>query len=110
MGDFLYKRFDTNPEIWRYRGGQGESKAIAWSSPLPFVTCAVFDFLCVHFRLVSWHSTVEFAAALWLALPLPMLVVTAIWIKLSAPIAASYSVGWLVKLLVAAISVVLILR
>ena len=109
MGDLLYKRFDTNPEIWRFPGGKGESKAIAWSSPLPFVTCAVFDFLCVHLRLFSCRSTVEFAAALWLALPLPMLIVNAIWMKLSAPIAASYSVGWLVKLLVAAFSVALIL-
>ena len=109
MGDLLHKRFDTNPEIWRFPGGKGESKAIAWSSPLPFVTCAVFDFLCVHLRLYSYRSTFEFAAALWLALPLPMLIVNAIWMKLSAPIAASYSVGWLVKLLVAAFSVALIL-
>ena len=38
MGDLLYKHFDRNHEIWRYPGGQGESKAIACSSPLPFVT------------------------------------------------------------------------
>lgn len=109
MGDLLYKRFDRYPEIWRFRGGKGESKAIAWSSPLPFVTCAVFDFLCVQLRLSSYRSTFEFAVALWLAAPLPMLIATAIWMKLSAPIAASYSVGWLVKLLVAAFSVALIL-
>lgn len=37
-GDWLHRRY-TYPEIWR----QGaESRAIALSSPLPFLTCAVF--------------------------------------------------------------------
>ena len=44
MGDLVYKRFDKHPEIWRFAGGQGESRAIAWSAALPFLTCAVFDF------------------------------------------------------------------
>ena len=106
--DFLYKRFDRAPEIWRFRGGQGESKAIAWSSPLPFVTCAVFDLLCVHLRLISCHATFGFAVTLWLAVAVPMLISNAIWTKLSAPITAWYAVGWLVKLLVAAVALVLI--
>ena len=108
MGDLLYKRFDRAPEIWRFRGGQGESKAIAWSSPLPFVTCAVFDLLCVHLHFFSCHSTFWFAVALWLAVAVPMLISNGIWTKISAPITASYAVGWLVKLLVAACSVALI--
>jgi hypothetical protein len=109
MGDVLYKHFDKNPEIWRVSGGQDESKAIAWSSPLPFFTCAVFEFLCVHFGLHSYRSAFEFAALVWLVAPLPLLVTNGIWIKLSAPITASYSIGWLVKLLVAAFFVVLFL-
>jgi hypothetical protein len=109
MGDLLYKHFDKNPEIWRYTGGKGESKAIAWSIPIPLLTCAVFEFLCVHFRLHSYHSAFKFALAVWLVAPLPMLITNGIWIKLSAPITASYSIGWLVKLLVAAFFVVLFL-
>jgi hypothetical protein len=34
------------PEIWRYPGGPGESKAIAWSALLPFLTSAVFILVC----------------------------------------------------------------
>jgi hypothetical protein len=109
MGDLLYKHFDKNPEIWRYTGGKGESKAIAWSIPIPLLTCAAFEFLCVHFRLHSYHSAFKFALAVWLVAPLPMLVTNGIWIKLSAPITASYSIGWLVKLLAAAFFVVLFL-
>ena len=40
MGDWLYKRYDKHPEIWRYRGGQGETNAIIWASLLPFLTCS----------------------------------------------------------------------
>jgi len=47
--------------------------------------------------------------ALWFVAPLPMLIANAIWMKLSAPIAASYAIGWLVKLFIAALSVALIL-
>jgi hypothetical protein len=46
MGDWLYKRYNQYPEIWRHPHGQGEMKAIAWYTPLPFVTCAVFAVLC----------------------------------------------------------------
>ncbi|SRR6266478_9453003 len=34
MGDWLYKRYNQYPEIWRYPHGQGEMKAIAWYTPL----------------------------------------------------------------------------
>ena len=35
MGDWLYRRYDQHPEIWRHPRGQGEMKAIAWASLLP---------------------------------------------------------------------------
>jgi hypothetical protein len=109
MGDLLYKRFDRYPEIWRHPGGGGEARAISLSSLLPFVTCGVFALFCVHEHFLSYRPTFQLAIALWLIAPLPMLVANAIWMKLSAPIAVSYSVGWLVKLLVAAFCVVLFL-
>ena len=102
MGDLLYRRFNQHPEIWRHKGGQGESAAIAWSSPLPFLTCGIFVLLCVGLRLHSLSATVKLAMAVWLIAPLPLLVTNALFIKLHPAIAASYSLGWLVKLLVAA--------
>ncbi len=48
-GDWIHRRY-TYPEIWR----QGEeSRAIALTSPLPFLTCGVFA--CVAARL-GLHS------------------------------------------------------
>lgn len=110
MGDFVYKRFDTHPEIWRVSGGKSETGAIVWSTVLAFVTCAVFDFLCVRLGLLSYSSAVGLAVGIWLAATLPMLAANAIWIKISAPIAASHAAGWLIKLLIAATTVVAILN
>lgn len=109
MGDWLYKRYDRNPEIWRYQGGQGENKAILWSSVLPFLTCGVFVLLCGSLHFYSYRETFLLAVAIWLIGPLPLLITNALWLKLAPAIAASYAVGWLVKLALAALAVVLIL-
>ncbi len=109
MGDWLYKRYDRNPEIWRYAGGLGENKAILWSSLLPFVTCGVFVFLCGGLHLYSYRGTLKLALAIWLIGPLPLTIVNALWLKIAPAIAASHALGWLVKLVAAAVAVGLIL-
>jgi hypothetical protein len=110
MGDLLYRRYNKHPEIWRYPRGQGETKAIAWSSPLPFLTCAVFAFLCLELGLHSYSATLKLALGAWLIGPLPLIISTALFLKLQPAIAMAYSLGWLVKLVVAAATVVWILR
>src|SRR6516164_7619747 len=110
MGDLLYRRFNRYPEIWRHTGGQGESAAIAWSGPLPFLTCAVFCLLCVALHLQGVRETFELAMAIWLLAPLPLLVTHGLFIKLEPPIVASYCAGWLVKLLVAAAAAAWVVR
>lgn len=108
-GDWLYKRYDRNPEIWRYRGGQGEGKAILWSSLLPFLTCGVFVLVCGRLHFNTYHETLKLALVIWLIGPLPLTITNALWVKLAPAIATSYAVGWLVKLAIAALAVVLIL-
>jgi hypothetical protein len=110
MGDLLYKRFNQHPEIWRFPHGQGEMQGIVWSAPLPFVTCAVFTLLCARLGLHSYRATVDLALAIWLIGPLPLLIVHGMFIKLHPAIIAAYALGWLVKLVVAAVVVTLILR
>jgi len=66
MGDWLYKRYDQSSEIWRHPHGKGEMKAIAWYTPLPFVSCAVFAVLCARLNLHSYSTTVKLALAIWL--------------------------------------------
>jgi hypothetical protein len=104
-----YKRFNKHPEIWRYPGDREASKAIAWSAPLPFLTCAVFALACVQLHVYSYGATVKLAFEMWLIAPVPWIITTSLWMKLQPMIAAAYSLGWLVKLVLAAVSVASIL-
>ena len=85
-------------------------KAIAWSAPLPFITCTFFTLPCARLNLHSYTATFKLALAVWLVGPLPLLIANALFIKLHSAIVASYSLGWLVKLVIAAVAVTLILR
>ena len=58
-GDWIHRRF-TYPEIWR----QGaEAKAIALTSPLPFLTCGVFAYVASRLGIHSVPAALEFAGA-----------------------------------------------
>jgi hypothetical protein len=105
-GDWLHRRY-TYPEIWR-RGNEG--RAIALSSPLPFLTCAVFAYTAARLGLHSLPSVLKFAAAVWLIGPLPLILANAAFMKLHRVFVASYAIGWLVKLLIVAVAVGLFLQ
>jgi hypothetical protein len=108
-GDWLYKRYDRHPEIWRV-SGQNETKAIVWASFLPFVTCVVFAFTCAWLHLFSFGVCSLLALAIWIIATVPLMVVNSLFMKISLPIAISHALGWLVKLLIAAAAVALIVR
>ena len=105
-GDWLHRRY-TYPEIWR-KGAEG--RAIALSSPLPFLTCAAFAYAAARLGLHSLPSAVKFAAAVWLIGPLPLILANAAFMKLHRVFVASYAIGWLVKLIVVAVAVGLFLQ
>jgi hypothetical protein len=109
MGDWLYKRFDQHPEIWRV-SGRNEATAIAWASPLPFLTCACFAFTCWWLQFHSFRTTMLFALSVWIMAVLPLMIANALFIKISTPIAIAHASGWLVKLIIAAAAVALIVR
>ena len=68
-GDWLHRRF-TYPEVWR-QGAEG--RAIALSSPLPFLSCGVFAYLAARLGLHTVTSTLKLAIAVWLIGPLPLI-------------------------------------
>src|ERR1700691_894060 len=107
-GDWLYKRYDRHPEIWRYQAGQGENKAILRSRMFAFLTCGVFVLLCTGLHLHSYRASLKLAAPVWLIGPLPLTIVNGLWLKLAPAIAVSWAAGGLVKLALAAIAVALI--
>jgi hypothetical protein len=105
-GDWIHRRY-TYPEVWR----QGaESRAIALTSPLPFLTCAVFACICARLSLYSVPSAIQLAVAVWLIAPLPLILTNAAFIKLHRVFVISYVTGWLIKLVIVAIAVGLFLR
>lgn len=100
-GDWIHRRY-TYPEIWR----QGaESQAIALTSPLPFLTCAIFAWLALRLGLHSMAAECKLAVAIWLIGPLPLILTNAAFMKLHRVFVASYAVAWLVKLIIAAAAV-----
>lgn len=107
MGDWLYKRYDKHPEIWRYRGGQGEMRAIIWASLLPFLTCSVFVVVCARLHLSSYSATVKMALAVWLIGPLPLTIANSLFMKLSPAVALAHALGWMVKLVLVGLAVAL---
>jgi hypothetical protein len=105
-GDWLHRRF-TYPEVWR-KGG--EAKAIAISSPLPFLTCGAFAFLSARLGVHSLIGASKLALAVWVIGPLPLILTNAAFIKLHRVFVLSYLLSWLVKLEIAAVAVALFLR
>jgi hypothetical protein len=100
-GDWLHRRY-TYPEVWRTGS---EVRAIALSSTLPFLTCAVFAYTVARLGLHSILSAVELAGAVWLIGPLPLILTNAVFMKLHRVFVASFALGWLVKLMIVAIAV-----
>jgi hypothetical protein len=105
MGDWLYKRYDKHPEIWRHHRGEGETKAIIWASLLPLLTCSFLVFVCARLGLSQYGAALKLAGAIWLIGPLPLIVANSLFLKITPVIAASHALGWLVKLLVTGLAV-----
>lgn len=105
-GDWVHRRF-TYPEIWR-KGA--EQKAIALTSPLPFLTCGVFAYVAAKLGIHSLPGALKFAFAVWMIGPLPLILTNAAFIKLHRVFVASYAAGWLIKLSIVAIAVGLFLH
>jgi hypothetical protein len=100
-GDWLHRRY-TYPEIWR-KGA--ESRAIALTSPLPFLTCGVFAYVAARLGLHSVSGALKLAVAVWLIGPLPLILANAAFIKMHRVFVVCYAIGWLIKLGIVAVAV-----
>jgi hypothetical protein len=98
--DWLHRRY-TYPEIWR----QGnESRAIALTSPLPFLTCGIFAYVSARLGLHTVASTTKLAFSMWLICSLPLILTNAAFMKLHRVFVVSYATGWLIKLVIVAVA------
>ena len=100
-GDWIHRRF-TYPETWREGA---ETKAIALTSPLPFLTCGVFAYAAAKLGIHTTPAALQFAGAVWMIGPLPLILTNAAFMKLHRVFVLSYATGWLIKLSIVAIAV-----
>lgn len=109
MGVLFHNKYFQHPEIWRSTRGTGEGKSVFSSIVLGFFTALVFAAVCTQFGFHTYMSTLRLAMAIWLVSALPLILTYAVWIKFHPAVIASHSVGWLVRLSLAACTVSLIL-
>jgi Protein of unknown function (DUF1761) len=109
FGVLFHEKYKAFPEVWRRpEGGQGEGKAVGLSALVGLLTPVSF----VSF--VAWSGTTDaahsfvLAAAIWLMVPLPLLVTSYFFIKTHPLVTLAHSLGWLVKLLLCAVAVTLV--
>lgn len=105
-GDWIHQRF-TYPEVWRTGD---ETKAIALTSPLPFLTSAIFVLIAFQLNHHSALGYFQVAVEIWLIGPLPLILTNAAFMKLHRVFVAFYALGWLVKLLVVAAALSVFVR
>lgn len=105
-GDWIHRRW-TYPEIWR-RGS--ESRAIALTALLPFLSSAIYSYTALRVGLHSPSGLIKLSAAIWCIGPLPLILTNAAFIKMHRAFVALYSLGWLVKLMIFAGSTTLLLH
>jgi hypothetical protein len=104
-GDWIHRRY-TYSEIWR----QGaETRAIALTAPLPFLTCGIFACVIGRWEL-HVANALRLAVAVWLIGPLPVILTDAAFIKLHRVFVTFYAAGWLVKLVIVALAASRFLR
>ena len=106
-GYLFHKQYMTHPEIWRNKPGDkaAEKRAVLWSVTLGFLTCAAFIFACLVFRIRGYFAPIHFALFIWLIAPVPLLITNALFIKMHPLNVVSHSLGWLAKLILAALAV-----
>lgn len=104
-GVLFHDKYMVYPEVWRPTLRQNDARPIAWSMILGFVTYAAFMAACVVFNIHGYRSGLQFAVLLWLMIPVPLTITNALFIKLHPLIVVSHSLGWLTKLVIAALVV-----
>lgn len=101
-GVLFHGKYFAYPEVWRKRNS--EVPVIVCSTLLGFVTCAAFIAACAAAGLHGYRGAVVLAGFCWLAAPMPLLVTNALYIKIHPMVVCSHALGWLVRLVLAAIA------
>ena len=103
MGILFHDKYKQYPEVWRDPPGTSETPKILYSTLMGFVSAVAFTYLAFQCNFETYEATLKLAAAIWIIGPLPLIISNALWIKFPKELAASHSLGWLVKLCIIAV-------
>jgi hypothetical protein len=106
FGVLFHQRYGNTPGVWRkYKDKKDETTSIAVSEGIMSVTSLVFIPACAHLGLVRLIPALLAAGALWIMIPVPLLVTNAIFIPMDRWMVVSHSLGWLARLITTALCV-----
>jgi hypothetical protein len=102
MGVLFHSAYNTFPEIWKpgIRDGN-EKSAIIWASLIGLVMAAAVIALCAIVGVGDVMGGLGIALLVWIAGPLPVLVINGFFVKIDPRITFSHCLGYLVRLLIA---------
>ena len=100
-GDYM-----KTPEMWR---AVPENRKIAFSMLISVVGTAAFLVLAQRTGVHGLGPAIGLSALVWLAAALPQTLTNTLYLKYSARLGVSHSLGWLARLVIAAAAYVLII-
>lgn len=111
MGVLFHENYNTHPEIWRegVRDGK-EQGAIIWSSALGYLMSLCIILLCALTGERGIGPCLAIAVLAYLAGPLPMQLINAMFIKFDPKITASHSLGYFARFFLAGLTAGFFLR
>jgi glycerol-3-phosphate acyltransferase PlsY len=107
-GVLFHDRYQTYPEVWRFKGANPKALIAAQVLTLPTVVALIA--LIVWTRMTALPAALTVAVLVWACAAAPTLIVNGIYIKIDRRVVASHCVGWLVKLSLVAATTSLLLR
>jgi hypothetical protein len=104
FGVLFHDKYFAHPEVWRRGPGVNETKSMVINTLLGFVTSAAFMVLCWLFSIHGYMAALQLAGVAWIMAPAPLIVANALYVKMHPLLVVSHSLGWLAKLVVAALA------
>ena len=107
FGVIFHGDYMKTPEMWR---AVPESQKIAVSMVFAVLGTAAFLVLAQRTGVHGFGPAIALSALVWLAAGLPQTLTNTLYLKYSARLGVSHSLGWLARLVIAAAAYVLIVR
>ena len=101
MGVLAHQQYLAHPEVWRE--GRTDVRKIVISSLVGAVGSAAFAYLLLRAGSHGLGPGLAWAALVWAAGPLPLLVINGQWIKVHPYVTAAHCAGWLARFAVTAV-------